>query len=161
MKKKENKRTLLLAPLIAFLVLGTDFIVKTYLWSNFAHQQFSLIEGFLSINVILNTGVAFGFLQGKTNFLIYFTLILILFFLYIFKTEKNKTFTFRVSTGLILGGALSNLLDRLVLEGVIDYIDLGFWPVFNLSDACITVGAFLLILYSFKKQRERGSKLEP
>ncbi|MCF7887291.1 MAG: signal peptidase II, partial [Candidatus Omnitrophica bacterium] len=49
-------------------------------------------------------------------------------------------------------GAFSNLIDRLMLGAVVDYIDLRFWPVFNLSDSCITIGAILLIIDSLRKR---------
>lgn len=152
-KKKKGKLHLLITPFIAFLIVGIDFFLKTYLRLNFSYQSFPLIDNFVYITVVFNTGTAFGFLQGKANFLIYFTLILILFFLFIFKKEEKKSITFLVATGLIFGGAVSNLIDRIMLGAVVDYIDLRFWPVFNLSDSCITIGAIILILDSFLKRK--------
>lgn len=153
LKKKKGKATFLITPFIAFLIIGLDFFLKTYLRLNFSHQSFPLIDKFVYITVVFNTGTAFGFLQGKVNFLIYFTVILILFFLFIFKKEQRKSIVFLIATGLIFGGAISNLIDRIMLGAVVDYIDLRFWPVFNLSDSCITIGAIILILDSFLKRK--------
>lgn len=152
LKKKKDKVNLLITPFIAFSIIGLDFFIKTYLRLNFAYQSFPLIDKFVYITVVLNTGTAFGFLQDKANFLIYLTLILILFFLFIFKKEEKKNITFLIATGLIFGGAISNLIDRIMLGAVVDYIDLRFWPVFNLSDSCITVGAIILIVDSLRKR---------
>lgn len=107
---------------------------------------------FIYITLVLNTGTAFGLLQGRSELLIYVTLILIFVFVLIYRLEKKKEILFRVGSGLILGGALSNLVDRLMLGAVVDYLDLRFWPVFNLSDACITIGALFLIIDSFQKK---------
>jgi signal peptidase II len=63
---------------------------------------------------------------------------------------------FAISYGLIIGGALSNLFDRVFLGYVVDYIDLRVWPVFNLSDSCITVGIGLLLFYSFKPPKTQS-----
>jgi signal peptidase II len=58
-----------------------------------------------------------------------------------------------VSCGLILGGAISNLCDRITLGYVVDYFDFRVWPVFNISDSCITTGTGLLLIDSFKKTK--------
>lgn len=60
--------------------------------------------------------------------------------------DRNRGFVVNLAYGLIIGGALSNLFDRIVYGYVIDYLDFRVWPVFNVSDACITVGV-VLILY--------------
>jgi signal peptidase II len=151
-KNTKDKLILLLTPAIAFFIIGLDFWIKTYLRLNFSYQSFPLIDKFVYITVVFNTGTAFGLLQDKVNFLIYFTLILILIFWFIFKKEQKKSIAFLIATGLIFGGAFSNLIDRLMLGAVVDYIDLKFWPVFNLSDSCITIGAIFLIVDSLRKR---------
>ena len=73
------------------------------------------------------------------------------------KSENKKNMFFLIPCGLVLGGALSNLCDRLFLGFVIDYIDLRWWPVFNLSDSCISVGISLLLLESIFSAKKDGS----
>ncbi|MFO8053138.1 MAG: signal peptidase II [Candidatus Omnitrophota bacterium] len=153
-KSKKDKLTFFLTPSIALFIIGLDFWIKTYLRLNFSFQSFPLIDKLVYITVVFNTGTAFGLLQDRTNLLIYLTLILILVFLFVFKKEQNKKLTFLIATGLIFGGAVSNLIDRLMLGAVVDYIDLKIWPVFNLSDSCITIGAILLIIDSLRKKVE-------
>ncbi|MCF7869972.1 MAG: signal peptidase II [Candidatus Omnitrophica bacterium] len=151
-KSKKDKLTLLLTPSIAFFIIGLDFWIKTYLRLNYSFQSFPLIDKLVYITVVFNSGTAFGLLQRETTLLIYFTLILISVFWFIYKKEQEKKLTFLIATGLIFGGAFSNLIDRLMLGAVVDYIDLRFWPVFNLSDSCITIGAILLIIDSLRKR---------
>jgi signal peptidase II len=151
-KSKKDKLKLLLTPSIAFFIIGLDLWIKTYLRLNFSFQSFPLINKLVYITVVFNSGTAFGLLQGKTTLLIYLTLILIVVFWFVYKKEQEKKLTFLIATGLIFGGAFSNLIDRLMLGVVVDYIDLRFWPVFNLSDSCITIGAILLIIDSLRKR---------
>jgi signal peptidase II len=152
-QNKADKLKFLLTPSIAIFIIGLDLWIKTYLRLNFSFQPFPLIDNLVYITVVFNTGMAFGLFPGKTNLLIYLTLILILVFLFFFNKEQKKKINFLIATGLIFGGAISNLIDRLMLGAVVDYIDLRFWPVFNLSDSCITIGAVLLIIDSFRKNR--------
>lgn len=141
------------AALIAAIVFFADFLLKTYLRLNFEPAQtFPLIKNVFHITFVFNRGAAFGILQGKTTFLIYIGIIFVCVFLFLMKKEKRKSLLFFIASGLILGGALSNLGDRIFLKGVIDYLDIRIWPVFNLSDTCITIGAGLLIWESFVKK---------
>lgn len=153
-KSKHAKKKLFIPFFAAFLVFGLDSTIKAYLCFNYPFQSFPLIENIAYITVVFNTGTAFGLLPGRVNLLIGLSLILMLIFLLVVKLEKQKTATFLLATGLILGGAASNLIDRLILGAVVDYINLKIWPVFNLSDAAITTGAVLLILDSFRKKKD-------
>jgi signal peptidase II len=133
----------------------SDLFIKSYLRSNFSFQSIPVIKNILHITVIFNKGAAFGILQGRTIFLIYATLIFIVIFFALMRKERNKNLIFWISCGLILGGALSNLYDRISLGYVVDYIDIRIWPVFNLSDSCINIGAFCLFINSFKDHGKR------
>ena len=135
--------------ILATAVFLSDFLIKTYLRINFAYQSIPVIKNIFHITVVFNEGAAFGILRGRTNFLIYLGVIFILFFFFLMKKEKEKSRLFLVVCGMILGGALSNLCDRIFFGYVIDYIDLRVWPVFNLSDSCISVGVAVLIWQSF------------
>lgn len=135
---------------IAAVVFIADFFIKTHLYTNFLYTSTPVIKNIFHITVIENTGAAFGILHGKTTLLIFAGIIFMLVFLLFMKNEEKKTLIFNISCGFILGGALSNLYDRIFLGFVIDYLDFQIWPVFNLSDSCITVGAFLLIWQSYK-----------
>ncbi len=70
-----------------------------------------------------------------------------------FKQEKPTSKWGVIPYGLIIGGALSNMYDRIFLGYVVDYLDFKIWPVFNLSDSCITIGVALLLIDSFRSRR--------
>ncbi len=137
---------------VACLIFFVDFFIKNYLKKELAFRSLPLIKNILHITVVFNNGIAFGLLKGKNQFLIYLSIIFILIFLY-FITQEKKSQLFVVASGLVLGGALSNLYDRVFLGYVVDYIDIRVWPVFNLSDSAICIGVFLLLLDGFKRKR--------
>lgn len=138
--------------LIATFVFAADYIIKGLLRLNFAYQSIPVIENIFHITVIFNKGAAFGILKGANNFLVYIGVIFIIVFLIIIQKEKRKDNLFLISSGLILGGALSNLYDRIFLGYVVDYIDIRIWPVFNLSDSCITIGVGLLLIDTLRRK---------
>ncbi|MCP4652621.1 MAG: signal peptidase II [Candidatus Omnitrophica bacterium] len=135
------KRTILFVSVAVFTV---DFFVKNYFRLNHAFKSIPVIKDIFHLTVVFNRGAAFGILQGKTLFLIIFSLILIILFGFFIWKENEKRTIFLVSYGLIFGGALSNLYERIFLGFVVDYIDLRVWPVFNISDSCITIGIGLI-----------------
>jgi signal peptidase II len=96
---------------------------------------------------VKNYGAAFGILQGYTTFLIIVSLIVILVCICYY---KNKGL--RLSLSFILAGTISNLIDRILLGYVRDFIDLRIWPVFNLADCFNIIGVILLIYLNFKKR---------
>ncbi|MDD5195479.1 MAG: signal peptidase II [Candidatus Omnitrophica bacterium] len=144
--------------LIATVVFLSDSLIKNYLRQTAAFQSFPIIENILHITIVFNPGAAFGILKGKTTMLVYTSIFFIIFFFTFINKEKNRNLLFLISCGLILGGAASNLCDRLFLGYVVDYIDLRIWPVFNLSDSCISIGAALLFLDSFRKSKVNPCK---
>lgn len=109
------------------------------------------IFSFLNITLAFNTGAAFSFLSGPEPwhawfFVIFALLMSALFIYWICKLPKNHH-ALGVAYGLILGGALSNLWDRLTLGQVVDFIDVHYqiyhWPVFNVADSAICIGVVL------------------
>ncbi len=105
---------------------------------------------FLDIHLITNTGAGFGILKGNTNFLALISLLVtILLISYYQKIPKEKNI--QVIFALLLGGTVGNLIDRIFRKKVIDFIDLNFWPAFNVADAAITISAIGLIWYYWKK----------
>ena len=101
--------------------------------------------------IVKNTGAVFGILTGQTDMLIWISFFVIggIFFYYD-KIPENKFVL--LSVGLILGGTIGNLIDRIRLGYVIDFIDLKFWPSFNIADSAVSVGAVILIIYLMKNK---------
>lgn len=96
-----------------------------------------------------NTGAGFGILQGQTGFLaVISALVVIGVLLYYPKIEKGPS---QVLFGLFLGGVIGNGIDRIFRGFVIDFINVGWWPSFNVADAAITIAVFGLIFVEWKK----------
>jgi len=106
-------------------------------------QSISVIKGILHFTLIHNRGAAFGMLKNQTNLFI-LTSIFAIILIYFNLKKYRKAPSYIISLSLILGGALGNLVDRLFLGYVIDFLDLRIWPVFNIADSAITLGAILL-----------------
>ena len=131
--------------LIAGAVFIFDQISKEFirLWMPLGDSWPS--TGFLRIVHGTNTGSAFGLFAGFTNLLILASILGIAAVLYYFYRQGNNAIALRISLGLIVGGALGNLFDRVVSGKVVDFISVGWWPSFNIADSAISVGMFLLI----------------
>ena len=98
-----------------------------------------------------NTGVAFGLLSGGGVLVTAITLAALAALLVFFARNVDRPLAW-LPTGLLLGGAVGNLIDRLGGEGVTDFVKLPAWPAFNLADVCITVGVLALV-YVLEKPR--------
>lgn len=104
-----------------------------------------VIPGVFHLTLTRNTGVAFGLLRGYGLIVTGITVVLLGLFLQSAHREGHlRERLSAIGMALILGGAAGNLLDRLRWGGVIDFLDFRVWPVFNLADSCITVGAVLM-----------------
>jgi len=110
----------------------------------------------LSLTLLPNTGVAFGLFGGSHPAALIVLALTILGILFYNKGAWPGTQTGQWGLGLMLGGALSNVLDRVRLGYVVDYLDVHVWPVFNLADAAIVVGAGLLLLALTRSGSSRG-----
>ncbi len=107
-----------------------------------------LIPGMLYLTLTHNTGIAFGMFQDRGWLTIPFTLIVVGGIGYYYWRFRPKRIV-AMLLGLLLGGALGNFIDRLRLGYVIDMIDLGWWPVFNVADMAITLSLVGLVAMQF------------
>ena len=108
-----------------------------------------VIFEYFSFNYVTNTGVSFGLFKGYNLFFIFMTLIVIIFILSLYDKDKK----YQMSFNFILAGAIGNLFDRVFRGYVIDFIDLKFWPVFNLADTFIIIGVVLFLYYLWKENK--------
>jgi signal peptidase II len=103
-----------------------------------------------------NSGAAFGTFQNGNTVFTVLAIIVIIAILYYFPRVDPGDWTLRLAMGMQLGGAAGNLIDRLLLHRVTDFIAVGAFPVFNLADASISIGVAVLLLGVWVK--ERGEK---
>ena len=101
-------------------------------------------EGFFRLTHTYNTGSAFGLFQDQNFPLILVSVVGISVLLLIYRGQRRPSMLLRLSLALQMGGATGNLLDRLRLGHVTDFVDVGAWPIFNVADASIVVGLALL-----------------
>ncbi len=108
-----------------------------------------IISKVLAFTFSQNSGAAFGMLQGWTAFLIVFSMGVLVAIVYYFKKIPVKLLP---AVALITGGAISNLIDRVLLGHVVDYIQFFSWPTFNLADAGITVGTLIVGVWLLRSE---------
>jgi len=138
----------------AFIVLFLDQLTKFLVRKNFQlSESIPIIKNIFHLTYVTNTGSAFGLFKGINPFFILFSMIVIIaIFLYLKKITANEKLL-QLAVGLLLGGTVGNLADRLIHGHVIDFIDFRVWPVFNLGDSAITIGVSILALCLFLKKK--------
>jgi signal peptidase II len=151
-----------LAITISSLLLILDQVTKFLVHSKMAlYQSIEIIPHFFHLTYLRNTGAAFGFLAGSRSalriaFFILISAVAIGCIFYLLKNLRSDQKTLVVSLSLILGGAMGNLIDRLRMGEVIDFLDFHWytlhWPAFNLADSGITIGVFLLLIQMLRKK---------
>ncbi len=138
---------------VAVLLLAADLVSKV--WVN-AHLPLygppvTALGDWVRWFHVKNHGSAFSLFQGGRYFFIGFSLVSIAVIVFLTRTPRYRTPPFAAGLGLILGGALGNLVDRIAYGAVTDWIDVGFgtsrWPTFNVADMGVTVGVLLLGLF--------------
>lgn len=150
MKKKVSAiifEKYILFTIITIAVILLDQILKNIVRRKALNMPNPLIENFLSITHIHNYGASFGILQNKGALLVWFSIfVMVLVFVFLSRVGANIS----PWLALILGGTVSNLVDRISFGYVIDYIDFSFWPAFNIGDAAISVGVIALAVVIWK-----------
>lgn len=144
---------------ISLLVI-LDQISKIYIANNIAYaDRIVIIKNFFNITNVRNTGGGFSILEDQTLFLSIISFVAVIAFIYLIIKDKDKFNRFCYS--LLCAGALGNLIDRVRLKYVIDFLDFiifGYdFPVFNLADTYITVAAGLIIIKSLLESKNARS----
>lgn len=137
--------------IIIGIIIVADQISKYYIQSNmYLTQSVPVIEGILHITYIHNFGAAFNIFEGMRILLIIITLSAnAAFLVIIFLKRKKAHWSLLLSLSFIAGGGIGNLINRIFIGYVVDFIDLRFWPVFNVSDIFVCTGCGILLLYMF------------
>lgn len=133
--------------IIAILVIAADFYTKYLVYTHMAlHETIELPVKFIQLTYVQNFGGAFGIFQHQKLFFIVAAAVAVTCVLYFFDDIKEMGRLSFVSASLIFGGAIGNLIDRIRFGYVVDFLDLRWWPVFNVADIALTVGVFLLFI---------------
>ncbi len=150
-----EKTKLLIIALTSIGIVLLDQLLKAVITRNMQlSQSIPVLNNIFHITYIQNTGAGFGLFQGSTRLLIWFSIIVIGIIMYFYdEIPKNKCA--QLSIAAILGGTFSNLIDRINLGYVIDFLDFRIWPAFNIADAAITIGAVSLAIFLIRKESKK------
>ena len=140
---------MLFAFIVAICAIFADQMMKLWVISILElHQSMSGVKGLFDLYYIQNEGASWGILAGQRTFFIVLTVAAVCYLVHLIMKEQSKLSLTLLAYGLLLGGAIGNLIDRIRLGYVIDMIRLSFieFPIFNIADACLTIGVILLIV---------------
>ncbi|OGO22271.1 MAG: signal peptidase II, partial [Chloroflexi bacterium RBG_16_50_9] len=134
---------------VALIVVLVDQLSKTWIRANLHENQSLFDAGFFQIIRINNTGAAFGIFRGHSPTLaviasIGVVAILLLVFVWRHRWSFLDSLLVRAGIGLILGGTIGNLIDRIRLGQVTDFINFKIWPAFNVADSAVTIGVIII-----------------
>ena len=137
------------ALLVALLDQLTKFIIRNNLKLG---STTPIINNIFHLTYVTNTGSAFGLFKNLNWFFMLFSiLVIIAIFYYLRKKIDEKEKFLQLAVGLLLGGTIGNMTDRILYGAVIDFLDFRIWPVFNVADSAITISVVLLIILLWKK----------
>lgn len=159
MNKKRKIIIISVSLLIISAILVADLVSKHFLM-NFTEEK-TIIPYIINFYSTKNTGVAWSVFSNSTSVLIVVSIIAIILIVLYAIFAKNNSIFFYVSLSLIVGGAIGNLVDRIALGYVRDFIQFAFWksfPIFNLADCALTIGIICLIIYyliTFVKEKRK------
>lgn len=139
--------------LAAFAALGLDQIVKNIVATSFAPGESRIaIPHVLYWTFVENHRGAFGLFGNQAWVLVAMALAVLAVFWFAFRDAAAHSHLVQIAFGGIAGGAIGNIVDRFHYGFVVDFIDLRWWPVFNVADSCISVGVVLLVLASLRRE---------
>ncbi len=148
---------------VVAIILVADLLTKQAAWDYLNTQgvKDDFIPGLINLVMVENRGAGFGIFQGKTVALTVITFILVIAIaIYLFFALK-ETEWLRISLVFVVGGGIGNIVDRIALGYVRDFLQFAFWeqfPVFNIADSFVTVGAFMLIVVLIVMLVKEGKK---
>lgn len=148
-------RPVILLWLVAIVVFVLDRLSKAYILSHeWSCQQREVIPHLLRCTYVQNTHGAFGMFGNSPVLLIVLAILVLAVFAFAFRDAVQRSGLVRIAFGMIVGGALGNIVDRFQHQWVVDFIDFyTIWPnVFNVADSAITIGVALLILASLRRE---------
>jgi signal peptidase II len=158
-RKKKRKRSAVktvtkhiwfIAAAVFLLDQGTKLLVSLTLATG---RSVSLIAHILSLTHVHNTGAAFGIFKNGTIAFVVISIIAVLTIIFYVRRKPPGTGAVNAALALILGGACGNMVDRLRLGYVIDFIDIHVWPVFNIADSAISIGTVLLLACMIRERK--------
>jgi signal peptidase II len=139
---------------IALAAVAADQLTKWVVTSHLSLDQGDHVFGPFWIHHVQNSGIAFGLFSSRTAAVIVLTGIAVAWMLVFFARSGARHPVLPVALGLVIGGSMSNLLDRVRYGHVTDFLDVRYWPAFNLADSFIVIGVCTLLTALVAAERE-------
>jgi signal peptidase II len=139
---------------IAIAALAADQLTKRIVTQHIALDDAVKVVGPFTIHHVQNSGIAFGLFASATPIVTVLTALAVAWMIVFFARSGSRHPVLPVALGLLIGGSVSNLLDRIRLGHVTDFLDFRWWPAFNLADSFIVVGVAILFLTFVSADRE-------
>ncbi len=141
-----KKKIIIISIVILLIDIASKLIVKTNLH---LYESISIIPNFFNITYVVNDGAAFSILRGNQILLSILGIVVVIFLGYYINKDKLDNYKV-IYYSLLIGGILGNILDRIIYNGVIDFLDFKIfnydYPVFNLADSFIVISVILIII---------------
>lgn len=150
---------MLLFIIITFLIIVFDQITKWLITNRLSlGESIKVIPKLFNFTYVENRGAAFGLMQGARIFFIIITLVLLFLVIIYFIKKKPQSILERTALAFITGGAIGNFIDRVWLSYVRDFIETAFmnFPVFNVADSFVCIGAALYIIFVLCEEKING-----
>jgi len=146
---------------VACAAVCADQVTKYLVTSRLSLDGAVKVAGPLSIHHVQNSGIAFGLFPDSTAAVVAVTSAAVVWMVVFFARSGSRHPVFPAALGLLLGGSVSNLADRVRLGHVTDFVDLRYWPAFNLADSFIVVGVAILLFAVVGGDREPKQRRRP
>jgi signal peptidase II len=140
---------LLVASTVVLADQLTKWIVSRELGPVRDDHRAEVIGRLFAFQYVENSGAAFGLFRGQTVVLTFVATVVVIALVASYQRARNYSWQLVVGLGLLLGGAVGNLLDRIRLGYVVDFISISLWPKFNIADSAITIGVILIAWHAF------------
>ncbi len=136
----------------SIIVLILDRLTKIWIVNSMElYESIPILQNIFHITYVRNPGGAFGILASRPGFFILANVLIIALLIYIYRDLSPAPLLVTAAVGMMIGGALGNLYDRIAFGTVIDFLDFRIWPVFNVADMGIVMGAGLLAIYLLRQ----------
>lgn len=150
-----SQKDIYISLVITITVIFFDRLTKVFFTNLLDYgESLPVIKNFFHFTLVYNTGIAFGLFKDHGLVFIVIpiiAIILLIFNIYYYrKNDEALSRSYIIAFSLILGGAIGNLYDRIVHGYVIDFFDFRVWPVFNIADSAITIGALIIAFKCFQ-----------
>ena len=144
--------TFCISSIVFLAIVLLDQLSKFLMRANFREGEHLKILPFFQLSLVQNTGAGFGILKDMNLFLMLFSIVVLLILLYLYQKEQNLHM--RYSMVILAAGIVGNLVDRILIGSVTDFLDFLVWPVFNVADMAISSSVIAMCYFVFFKKED-------